>query len=125
MRERISKLHKSQKGFGLAETLVAVAILGTSVVAFVVALSTGLLSVSEHEQETIAQRLALNQMEYTKSLAFSEAGAYPLVATPDGYTITLDMSSVPDADINMQKLTATVLRDGSDIFEVSWYKVNR
>lgn len=123
--KRIKRIFKNQSGFGLAETLVAVALLGTAVVVFVVALSTGSLSVSEQEQETIAQRLAQNQIEFTKNAAFSVGGAYTLVAAPSGYTISLNTSSVAGADTNIQKITVTVLHSGTSILAVSGYKVNR
>jgi len=123
--KRLCKLHKSQSGIGLVETLAAVAILGTAVAAFVGALSTGSLSVSEHEQEVIAQRLAQNQLEYTKNLAFSPSGAYATIASPSGYTINMAVNAVDGADANLQKITVTVLRNGSSLFEVSGYKVNR
>ena len=51
------------------ETLVAVAILGTSVVAFVVALSAGSIAVGEQDEIAVAQGLAQTQLEYTKSYA--------------------------------------------------------
>jgi len=115
-----------QQGLGLVETLVAVAILGTSVVAFVVSLSAGSLAVAEQDTETVAQSLAQSQMEYTKNYAFNPAAAtYPTVAAPAGYSITVGVSPVPGTDSNMQKITVTVLRDGSSAFLVSDYKVNR
>jgi len=116
----------NQQGLGLVETLVAVAILGTSVVAFVVSLSAGSLAVAEQDTETVAQSLAQSQMEYTKNYAFNPAAAtYPTVAAPAGYSITVGVSPVPGTDSNMQKITVTVLRDGSSAFLVSDYKVNR
>ena len=115
-----------QQGLGLVETLVAVAILGTSVVAFVVSLSAGSLAVAEQDTETVAQSLAQTQMEYTKNYAFNPAAStYPTVAAPAGYSITVGVSPVPGTDSNMQKITVTVLRDGSSAFLVSDYKVNR
>ncbi len=54
---------RSQMGISLVETLAAVAILGTSVVAFVVSLSAGSLTANELNKETVAQSLAQTQME--------------------------------------------------------------
>ena len=119
------RLH-DQRGFGLAETLVAVALLGTAVVAFVVSLSAGSLAVNEQDKETVAQGLAQTQMEYTKNYAYNPAAAtYPTVAAPSGYTITVGVSSVSGADANMQKITVNVLRNGASVMAVSDYKVNR
>jgi len=115
-----------QQGLGLVETLAAVAILGTSVVTFVVSLSAGSLAVAEQDTETVAQSLAQNQMEYIKNYTFNPAAVtYPKVAAPAGYSITVAVSSVPGTDTDIQKITVTVLRDGSSAFLVSDYKVNR
>jgi type II secretory pathway pseudopilin PulG len=117
---------QGQKGLGLVETLVAVALLGTSVVAFVVALSAGSIAVGEQDKETVAQSLAQTQVEYTKNYPYNPgAGTYPTVAAPAGYTISVGVSSIPGTDTNIQKITVTILRDGVNILMVSDYKVNR
>ena len=124
IRSRV-QLH-SQKGIGLVETLVAVAILGTSVVAFVVSLSVGSLTVNELNQETIAQSLAQTQMEYIKNHAFIPgAVTYPVLAVPATYSVSVDVLDVPGTDMNIQKITVNVQKDGADILEVSNYKVKR
>ena len=123
---QISNPARGQKGLGLVETLVAVAILGTSVVAFVVALSAGSIAVTEQDEEVVAQGLAQAQLEYTKSYAYdSEASTYPTIAAPEGYTISVAVSSVPATDADIQKITATILHDGENVLTVENYKVNR
>jgi len=120
------KRGQDQRGFGLAETLVAVAILGTAVVSFVVSLSTGSLAVNEQDREAGAQNLAQTQMEYTKNYTFNPAAAtYPTVAAPASYNITVGVSPVAGTDSNMQKITVNVFQNGSSIFVISDYKVNR
>lgn len=117
---------KSQKGIGLVETLVAVAILGTSVVAFVVSLSAGSLTANELNRETIAQGLAQTQMEYTKNDTFIPGtDTYPKLPFPDTYEVLVDVADVPGTDTNMQKITVTVRKGGADILTISNYKVNR
>ena len=117
---------QGQKGLGLVETLIAVALLGTSVVAFVVSLSTGVMAANEHGQETVAQRLAQTQVEYTKSYPYNpSASTYPAVAAPAGYTVSVGVGSVPGADTNIQKITVTISKGSANIFMVSDYKVNR
>ncbi|MGD1118686.1 MAG: type II secretion system protein [Dehalococcoidales bacterium] len=124
--KRLLTRMNNQQGFGLAETLVAVTVLGTAVVAFVVSLSTGSLAVSEENNETVAQTLAQTQMEYTKNYAYnSVAATYPVVGTPSGYSITVGVSAVSGTDANMQKITVTILQNGATTFLLSDYKVNR
>ncbi len=116
----------SQQGIGLVETLVAVAILGTSVVAFIVSLSAGSLTVNELNRETIAQSLAQTQMEYTKNYAFIPgAVTYPVLAAPATYSVSVDVLDVPSTDTNIQKITVTVQKDSANILAVSNYKVKR
>jgi type II secretory pathway pseudopilin PulG len=119
-------LKHGQKGLGLVETLMAVAVLGTAVVAFVSALSAGSIAVGEHDSETIAQGLAQSQTEYTKGYAYDPGAiTYPLVAAPDGYGISVGVSAVPGADADIQKITVTINHDGEEMIQVEDYKVNR
>jgi Tfp pilus assembly protein PilV len=125
MLKHTSRIYKSQRGIGLVETLIAVAILGTANVAFVTALSAGAISTGEHGQEVIAQRLAQNQIESIKNQVFNIAGTYTPITAPSGYAIIIVKDAVPGADTDIQKITVTILRDGAGVFTVSDYKVNR
>ncbi len=123
---RITTRAQGQRGLGLVETLVAVAILGTSVVAFVAALSAGSLATGAQNEAVVAQGLAQTQLEYTKSSAYDPgASTYPAVSAPEGYTVSVAVAPVPGADANIQKITVTILRDGESILTVDDYKVNR
>jgi len=117
---------RQEKGLGIVDSLVAVAILGLAASSFVTALSTGSIAVHEEEVELIAQRLARNQLEYIKSYPYDPgASTYPTVDAPDGYSISVGVSSIPDTDDDIQKITVTISRDGQDILSVENYKVNR
>jgi len=119
---------QDERGLGLIESMVAVAVLGTAVVAFVTALSTGSTAVRLSEYETIAQRLAQAELENIKSYTYNpEATTYSTddVDTPEGYSISVAVSSIPDTDTDIQKVTATVSLAGEDILTVESYKVNR
>jgi Tfp pilus assembly protein PilV len=117
---------RGQSGIGLAETLVAVAILGTAVVAFATALSAGSIAVGEHDGEVIAQGLAQSQMEYTKSHTYNpDAITYPLLAAPEGYSLSVSVSAIPGTDADIQKITVTVNRGEEEMIKVEDYKVNR
>jgi Tfp pilus assembly protein PilV len=125
MRNIIS-IFQQQKGLGLAETLVAVAILGTAVVAFIAALASGAIAVGAQDEETVIQRLARSQLEYTKSYTYIPgAKSYPSITVPENYALVVAVSAVPGTDANMQKITVTVSRDGQALLNVSDYKVNR
>ena len=115
-----------ERGFGLVETLAAVAILGVAVVALVIGLSTGSITVREGNQGLVAQSLAQTQLEYVKDYPYDPAATtYPTVDTPEGYSIGVEAGSIPDADTDIQRITVTISRDGEAILTVKDYKVNR
>jgi len=115
-----------ERGFGLVETLAAVAILGVAVVAFVGGLSSGTIAVREANQELVAQSLAQTQLEYVKDYPYEPAATtYPIVGTTEGYFICVEVGSIPDTDTDIQKITVTISRDEEDILTVEDYKVNR
>ena len=117
------KVTRDERGLGLVESVVAVAIAGVTVVAFVTALSTGSIAVGELDQEVVAQGLARTQLEVIKGSAYDTS--YPSVDTPDGYTISIDVDSIPGTDNAIQRIAVTISRDGEEILTVEDYKVNR
>ena len=115
-----------QHGLGLAETLVAIAILGTALVTFIAAISAGSIAVGAQDEATQVQNLASSQMEYTKSYSYiSGTSSYPTIATPPDYSLNVIVSPVLGADVNIQKITVNVSREGQLKLSVSDYKVNR
>ena len=61
----------NQEGFGLVEVLVAVAIVGMTVVALLAALSTGSIGVATTDEQVTAANLARSQLEYTRSQPYA------------------------------------------------------
>ena len=117
---------QGQSGFGLVETLIALVILGTSVTAFIAGLSAGSIAVREQDNTASLQNLAQTQLEYTKSYTYiTGAVTYPPVTAPPGYNISVGASSVPGSDVNLQKITVTVTREGAPTVTISGYKANR
>ncbi len=117
---------QDERGLSLVESLIAVAILGTTAVVFVVALSTGSIAVRENDQEVVAQSLARTQLEYTKGYPYDPIPAsYPTVNATAGYAISVNVTATPDTDTDIQKITVTISREGEDILTVVDYKVNR
>jgi type II secretory pathway pseudopilin PulG len=115
-----------ERGFGLVETLVALAVTGSAVTAFVLALSTGSIAVNEQQGQAVVQELAQSQLEYVKSYPY-DAGAstYPAVPAPPGYEVQVAIAPVPGGDAAIQAVTVTVFREGTSQLTVTEYKVNR
>ncbi len=119
---------EGEEGVGLVEVLVAVAILGTAVVALLAAVSTGSLGVASSDERVTAANLARSQLEYVKSQPYAAApAAYATVTPPAGYSVSAEATSItdPPADALIQKITVTVARDGETVLTVEDYKVDR
>jgi type II secretory pathway pseudopilin PulG len=115
-----------QGGAGLVEVLVAVAILGVTLVVFLAAMSTGSLGVATTEEQVTAENLARSQLEYTKSDTYLAAPAsYPTVTPPTGYAVSADATSIAEGDSVVQKITVTVTRNGETLLTVEGFKVDR
>ncbi|MFC1917967.1 hypothetical protein ACFLXH_04865 [Chloroflexota bacterium] len=120
------KLHRDEKGVALVESLIAVAIVGTVVITLIISLATGSLAIRETDEEVVVQSLARTQLEYIKGYTYDpDATTYPTVSMPPGYTISVGVSSTPDADPDIQKITANISRGGALILAIEDYKVNR
>jgi Tfp pilus assembly protein PilV len=116
----------SERGISLVEAAVAVFLLGGGVLTMVMSMSGGALAVNTDDQEVTAQGLARTQLEYVKEYPFDAAAVtYPAVAAPAGYTINVSVAAVPDTNEDIQKITATVLREGKTVLFLQDYKVNR
>jgi len=127
---RLGQAAGSQEGFGLVEVLVAVAILGMTLVALLAALSTGSIGVASKDEQVTAANLARSQLEYTRSQPYAEL--YETVTPLAGYTVSVQADSVPEATSvpgadpsTIQKITVTVTRDGETLLTVEDFKVDR
>jgi len=115
-----------QRGLTMLEGLISIGILGAVVILMIFAMSGGALAVNENSEEMTVQSLARNQMEYIKNLAYnSEASTYPTINTPPEYSITVSVTSVPDTNDNIQKVTADFYRNSELLMTISDYKGDR
>jgi len=130
---------RGERGFGVVEALVAVAIFGVGVTAGVAALSTGSMAVNTLDQEATLQSLASSQLAYIKSYPYDTDTplAYPTVDTldatynpnpvtmPAGYSIDVKVSRFIGSNSDIQKIKVTVSRDNGESLLVEDIKVNR
>jgi len=116
-----------ERGFSLAESLVAVAILAVALVVFLTALSTGVRGVATVNERVIAENVARSQLEYTKSQEYLKVvpASYDTVTPPAGFTVSAEASPIPDLSDDIQKITITVYHNGEVLLVVEDYKVNR
>jgi len=115
-----------QKGIGLVETLVAIAILGVTAVTFMTALSAGSVSVNTLKQQATGQELARTQMETIKASSYDVTGdSYTAIAAPDGYDINIETDSNIYSDTDIQTITVEVNYDNQTVTKLENFKVNR
>ncbi len=116
-----------QRGFGLVESLIAVAILGSAVFMLLNGLTTGYVSVGIVKENTFAENLGRTQLEYTKSLPYSTAPySYQSVdEIPAGYSVTAEASAISGKDDSIQKITITVYHGSKQVYTIESFKVNR
>lgn len=112
---------RPEAGDSLVEILVAVGIITVALTALIAALSTGMLGVRTANRVTVANTLAVNQLEAIKAAPYDPAGAYPLVSAPAGYTITLASRTLA---AGLQQVTVTVSYEGGAVV-IGNYKVDR
>jgi prepilin-type N-terminal cleavage/methylation domain-containing protein len=121
----------NQKGFTLIEVIVSIALLAIVGVGLLSALVTTSRSLITTDERETAKNIAEMQMEYLKSLPFSNAYT-PRDITTDypGFSISTDESgfiqaqAVPSrTDGNIQKLSITVNHGPKTILTITGYKV--
>ena len=117
---------RSERGFALVETLVAVAVLASALVVFLAGLSTDSLSTAESDRLSTAHEIARSQMELTKAAAYTAAPySYPTVTPPATYGVSASASTISGGDANIERITVTVTKDSVAVFSLEGLKANR
>lgn len=117
----------TERGLGLVEVLVALALVSIAVVGFLSSLYTGARTVDILYERVTAENLARSQIEYIKSQSYLTAPAsyQTLPSLPPGFAITTQTSAIAGRDDNIQKITVTVSRNGKTLLTLEDFKVNR
>ena len=122
--------------------LIALAIVGTALVALLTGLSTSSLGVRVVEHRVSAENIARSQMEAIKAAPYQPnptAVPYPTVSVPSGYGLTVDVSywmtatgtftsTLPNTDSGLQHIRVEVRStgdSGSIAFALEGYKGDR
>ena len=115
-----------ERGIGLVEAAVALALLGGVVLTMVFSLSGGAIAVEKDDELETAQGLARTEMEYIKAYTYNAtATTYPAVSAPSSYSINVTVSAVPDANSYVQKVVVSISKAGRDLFTIQDYKEDR
>ena len=119
---------KGQRGLGLIEVLIAVAVLGVIGATFLPAISSGTLRSGQVKESYTAQILARTQMEDIKSLPYDDTGFYPVtVSLPGDFNITVTAidESPPEFPDTLQKIKMTVSHGDRQVVLLESYKAKR
>jgi prepilin-type N-terminal cleavage/methylation domain-containing protein len=126
------KILNGQKGFGLIEVLVALAILGVTAVGYMSALATSTKTAIKTDRMDTGRAISQTVMEYVKKQAFSSAGSYydstdidDMLSEYPGYTVDIDAPPAPERDTYIQKITVTVYYDGQTVTTLEDCKAKR
>jgi prepilin-type N-terminal cleavage/methylation domain-containing protein len=112
---------RSQKGFTLLETVIAMAILCVIAVAFLTALATSSRALIVTDERETALNLAKSQMEYVMNLAYDDTAPYsytpgPIPAEYSGlWSAAISVENIPATapKIPMQKISVTIIKKGT------------
>ena len=125
----------------LMEVLIALAILASAGIVFLVGMTVSSRSVLVSQKNVAAESLAKSELEYVKGVGYQSANVtwtYQLPSSPpawdpshslpggyDGYSIDVAGSIVPGHtfDDGIQKITITVTHGGEPAFTLDGYKV--
>lgn len=107
----IGVLARSQRGTGLIEVIVALALLGTVGTAFLGAIRTGLGATAVINEQAVSRNLAYSQLEEIRAGPYKEIYAVT-VEPPAGYSLSISTEVVPG---NMQKIHVTVVKNGTPL----------
>jgi len=118
------RVFSDERGVSLAESLIAVAVVGTALTALLAGLSTGSMAVQRMDTRVTAQNLARSQMEYIQGQTYSSSYV-TMTPLPDGYSVTVVVSAISGRNQDeIQKIKVTVSYD-DDTVEVEDFRTNR
>ena len=120
---------RSQKGFSLIESLVALVILSIVGLAFLGAITTAHRSTILANEKTTAASLAKSQMENIQDQPYYDSTAdYVFLSVPSeytGYSYRTPMVTNVSGTLHLQKVTITIERSGRAIYTLEDYKVDK
>ena len=138
-----------ERGITLMETIVGMAVLGLIGVGFMSALASTFRATEINDEKVVAENLIRTQLEYLRSQDYCTPGSTPYVVPadgscgtytvpptgvtpPTGYSLSVELDtyccdslSNPYPIDELQKITATVYRDGKLVTQVSDLKTSR
>ena len=133
---------KSEKGFALIETLVALALMGITAVGLLSGLATTFRAGTISQERVVAESLGKSQWEYIRAQDYIPTAdydpddpekCYQLIAIPDelvvkDYDVEIDPPEAiigPGGEFELQSITVVINCDSKQLLTISDYRVGR
>lgn len=127
----LRKFISTESGTTLVESLVALALLGTTGVALLRGLATTSRAAIITDEQSVADSLAQSQMEWVKKASYINGatayspGPFPAGDNYTGYSVNITAAPLRVPDDGIQGITVTVTHDAKDVIRLKGYKVDR
>ncbi len=107
-RQLITSMNQNQKGLGLLETVIALALLGLLIPIVLGGLSAATKGTDRVYDRSVLFEIAQSQLEYIQSQPYSDNAAnYTLLTPPEGYSISVSATPVVTYIYAAPKSTST------------------
>ena len=134
---------KSEKGFALIETLVALALMGITAVGLLSGLATTFRAGTISQERVVAESLGKSQWEHIRAQDYIPTAdydpddpekRYQLIAIPDelvikGYDVEIGTPATiigpDDGEFELQSITILINCDSKQLLTISDYRVGR
>ncbi len=129
---------REQRGETLVEILIALTLLAVVGVTFMLAISSGYITLASIEKKVNVDNLARAQLEYTKNCQYDPntpptyqtidqlgPGDPYAITLPQGYAIDVTATPAHGSEDGVQQITVTILRDGVTLLLLDDFKVDR
>ena len=115
-----------QKGFVLAEVLISVAIVGTSMSVLLLGLSSSSVHARIARENVISDNISRGQRTYTFEQPYlAPPASYATVTPPEDWTVTANAEVIPDTDSTTEKIITIVSLNGQVILVVEDIRTDR
>ena len=118
--------HLRQRGVIILETLVAISVISTAVLAGLVAMSTASIATEKGSSNATAAWIEVSQTELIRVADYEDIGdSYESVNVPAGYTVENETSEYYPGVQSIQRVLITVSKGGEVIRQKEIIKVER
>ena len=131
MNRLFNRFDSGQTGFSLIETIVALAIFGITVLVFLSGVINSTIMSKSVDERQSARNLAESAMEWAKNTEYSyNATSYSTGPIPEsdeypGFSVNLTAEPLHSPDDGIQKINVAVSYNGTDVYNLQSYKVDR